>query len=152
MPNVLLSVPHFEQSRDGTCLPACLQMVLSFWGDEETEARLIQQLGTKRYGTPISNAKRLRDKGYDVHVGPLTRSDLESYLTNGRPIIARVWTLMLDYWQTVTSHVVVVVGYDDDFVFVNDPAMATAPIPVLWDAFLAAWAEYDETAVVLAKT
>jgi len=151
MPNVLLSVPHFEQSRDGTCLPACVQMVLSFWGEEVTEARLIQDLGTKRYGTRISNVERLRDKGYDVLVGPLTRSDLESYITSGQSVIARVWTPMLDYWDAVTSHVVVVVGYNDDFVFLNDPAMATAPIPVLWDAFLAAWAEYDETAVVLAK-
>ena len=151
MPNVLLSVPHFEQSRDGTCLPACVQMVLSFWGDEPTEATLIKQLGTKRYGTPISNAERLRDKRYDVLVGPLTRLELESYLASGRPVITRVWTTMLDYWDSVTSHVVVVVGYNDDVVFLNDPAFATAPIPVLWDAFLAAWAEYDETAVVIAK-
>ena len=149
MPNVLLSVPHFEQSRDGTCLPACVKRVLSFWGDEQTEARLMPQLGTKRYGTPISNAERLRDKGYDVLVGPLTRPELESYLTSGQPVITRVWTTMLDYWDAVTSHVVVVAGYDDAVVFLNDPAFATAPIPVLWDAFWAAWAEYDETAVVI---
>lgn len=153
MPNVLLSVPHFEQSRDGTCLPACVQMVLSFWGDARTEATLSQLLGTKQYGTPIRNAEKLHDKQYDVFVGSLSRADLESYLTSGQPVIARVWTTMLDYWDVVTSHVVVVVGYDNDkgVVFLNDPSFATAPIPVLWDAFLAAWAEYDEMAVVIAK-
>ena len=54
----------------------------------------------------------MRDKGYDVTVGSLTRTTLESYLANGQPVIARVWTAMLDYWNVTTSHVVVVVGYD----------------------------------------
>ena len=72
-------------------------------------------------------------------------------LNDGLPIIVRVWTAMLDYWPVTTSHVVVVVGYDNTFVFINDPAFAAAPQSVLWDAFLAAWAEYDETAVIIAN-
>ena len=149
MPSVLLPVPHFEQSRDGSCLPACVQMVLAFWGDEQTEATLARRLGTKEYGTPISNVVQLRDKGYDVMVGSLTKVGLESYLANGQPVIVRLWTAMLDHWDIITSHVVVMVGYDESAVFINDPAFSTAPQPVSWDAFLAAWAEYDETAVVI---
>jgi ABC-type bacteriocin/lantibiotic exporter with double-glycine peptidase domain len=149
MPNVLLPVPHFEQSRDGNCLPACVQMVLAFWGDQQTEAALVKELGTKEYGTAISNAVRLRDKGYNVTVSSLTRASLESYLANRQPVIARVWTAMLDHWDVITSHVVVVVGYDESGVFLNDSAFDTAPQAVNWDAFLAAWAEYDETAVVI---
>ena len=152
MPSVLLPVPHFEQSRDGNCLPACVQMVLAFWGDEQTEADLVKLLGTKRYGTPIRNAQRLRQEGYEVIVGSLTRASLESYLASGQPIISRIWTAMLDHWDAITSHVVVVVGYDESSVFLNDPAFSSAPQPVVWDAFLAAWAEFDETAVVIAKT
>jgi ABC-type bacteriocin/lantibiotic exporter with double-glycine peptidase domain len=151
MLNVLLLVPHFEQSRDGACLPACVQMVLSHLGDVRTEADFSKLLGTKEYGTPIRNAERLREEGYDVQVCQLTRKDLESYLEAGLPIIVRVWTIMLDYWHVTTSHVVVVVGCDDSSVFLNDPAFSTAPQPVVWDAFLAAWAEYDETAVVISN-
>jgi ABC-type bacteriocin/lantibiotic exporter with double-glycine peptidase domain len=152
MPSVLLPVPHFEQSSDGNCLPACIQMVLAFLGDEQTEATLARQLGTKTYGTPVRNAERLRDKGYQVTVGSLTRVELEVYLSNALPVITRVWTAMLDYWDVVTSHVLVVVGYDESVVYLNDPAFVSAPQPVAWDAFLAAWAEYDETAVVIAKS
>lgn len=152
MPNVLLSVPHFKQSRDGNCLPACARMVLTFWGDEQTEVALVKQLGTKQYGTPIRNAERLRNQGYEVTVGSLSRATLESHLINGQPVIARVWTAMLDYWEVITSHVVVVVGFDEAVVFVNDPAFSSGPQTVVWDAFLAAWAEYDETAVVITKT
>jgi hypothetical protein len=43
----------------------------------------------------------------------------------------------------------VVVGYDERSVFFNDPAYPNAPQRVVWNAFLAAWAEYDETAVVI---
>lgn len=151
MPNVLLPVPHFEQSRDGSCLPACVQMVLSHLGDERTEANLSQLLGTKAYGTPIRNAARLREDGYDVQVLQITRKDLESILEAGTPVIVRAWTTMLGYWDVTTSHVVVVVGYDDSFVFINDPAFSNAPQQVVCDAFLAAWAEYDETAVIISK-
>jgi len=127
-------------------------MVLSYLGDEQTEAELSKWLGTKAYGTPIRNAERLREDGYDVQVRQLTRADLESILEAGTPVIVRVWTTMLDYWHVTTSHVVVVVGYDDRSVFLNDPAFSTIPQQVVWDAFLAAWAEYDETAVIISKS
>ena len=68
MPNVLLPVPHFEQSHDGFCLPPCEQMVLSHLGDERTEAELSKLLGTKAYGPPIRNAEKLRKYGYGVDV------------------------------------------------------------------------------------
>jgi hypothetical protein len=50
MPSVLLSVPHFEQSRDGVCLPACVRMVLAFWKKNLPEADIAQTLGTKEFG------------------------------------------------------------------------------------------------------
>ena len=122
-------------------------MVLAHLGDARTEADVAQLLGTKDYGTPIRNAEGLRYDGYDVQVCQLTCTDLESYLSQGLPIVVRVWTAMLDYWSVTTSHVVVVVGYDDASVFLNDPAFPTAQQQAVWDSFQAAWAEYDKTAV-----
>jgi hypothetical protein len=75
MPSVLLPVPHFEQSRDGYCLPACVRMVLAFFGDEQTEATFVNQLRTKRFGTPIRNIEWLRGRGYSVTIGAMTPSD-----------------------------------------------------------------------------
>jgi hypothetical protein len=127
-------------------------MVLAYWGDDQTEAALVKQLETKRYGTPIRNVERLRESGYEVFVGSLSRVELESHLGGGKPVIARVWTTMLDYWDVSTSHVVVVVGSDDSAVFLTDPAYSPATSSVPWDSFLAAWAEYDETAVIISKS
>lgn len=149
MPTVLLPVPHFEQSRDGACLPACARMVLAYWGDKKSETAVARILESKRFGTPIGNAKKLETWHYRVQIRELNQTDLESYLSHGNPVIARVWTPMLDYWEVETSHVVAVVGYDDTLVYLNDPAYRTAPQRVSWDAFLAGWAEYDETAVLI---
>lgn len=46
-------------------------------------------------------------------------------------------------------HVVVAVGFDEAQVYLNDPAFADAPQVTPWDSFLAAWAEYDEAAIVI---
>lgn len=150
MPNDLPSVPHFEQSRDGACLPACVRMVLAHWGQSHSEEELVKLLGTKVYGTPISHVKRLSRQGFLVEVASLTEEQLRNHLTAEQPIIVRVWTAMLDYWRDeITSHVVVAVGFDETFVYLNDPALPHAPQPVSWDSFLAAWAEFDETAVII---
>ncbi|MCP4362901.1 MAG: hypothetical protein GY796_33265 [Chloroflexi bacterium] len=86
---------------------------------------------------------------YQVKVGELSRTDLERNLRKNQPVIVRLWTVMLDYWNVETSHVVAVIGFDEDSVYLNDPAFSSAPQKVTWDGFLAAWAEYDETAVII---
>lgn len=149
MPNALLSVPHFEQSRDGYCLPACVQMVLAYLGKEKSEAELISLLRTASFGTPISAVSHLRELGLRVTLGSFNESWLEAQLLEGNPIIARVWTTMLTTWTIDTSHVVVVVGFDETFVYLNDPAFTSAPQVVTWNSFLAAWAEFDETSILI---
>jgi len=150
VPTVLLPVPHFEQSRDGACLPACVRMVLAYWGQSFTEAEIAKVLGTKAYGTPISNVERFSRQDYQVEFGSFTVDHLKDSLTAARPVISRVWTDMLDYWSyEATSHVVVVVGFDDSWVYLNDPSLIEQAPPVTWASYLAAWAEFDETAVLI---
>lgn len=153
MPNVLLPLPHFEQSRDGRCLPACVRMTLAYWGRNLSENKVAKMLGSHDFGTPIFNVEKLRRQGYQVEFGSLTVEQLKAHLLAGRPVIARVWTRNLDYWQEEeTSHVVVVVGFDDTRVYLNDPASKEVPQPTTWESFLAAWAEFDETAAVIYQT
>lgn len=149
MPTVLLPVPHFEQSQHGYCLPACVQMVLAHQNRQMSEQALVEILGTQPFGTPISSVNKLKALHCQVTFRSFSAAELKSCLQQGLPVIARVWTGMLTYWAEITFHVVVVVGYDEEQVFLNDPAFATAPQVVLWDGFLAAWAEYDEVGVVL---
>lgn len=96
MPSDLLSVPHFEQSRDGTCLPACVRMVLAYWGQSVTELSLARMLDTKAFGTPISNVTRLTRLGFVVEHHSLGLDQLQAYLSTGIPVITRVWTELFD--------------------------------------------------------
>ncbi len=147
----MLSTPHFEQSRDGLCLPACARMILAYWRHFVSEAKSAQLLGTTRSGTPISKIVRLRRWNYRVDFGSITQNELQSSIDQGTPIIAQVWPVMLTYWASNAhgSHVVVVTGYDERFVYLNDPALSQADQPLLWDAFLAAWVEFDETTAIV---
>jgi predicted double-glycine peptidase len=64
-------------------------------------------------------------------------------LTQGTPVIAFVNTQFLDYWNEETAHAVVVIGYDDGGVLLNDPAFDTVPQRASINGFLAAWGEFD---------
>jgi ABC-type bacteriocin/lantibiotic exporter with double-glycine peptidase domain len=97
MPSVSLPVPHFEQSRDGACLPACVRMVLAYLGDDRSEAEIAALLGTKSYGTPISHVMRLRDWCHVADITALSRPELAILLDQSTPVIARVWTGFLSY-------------------------------------------------------
>jgi ABC-type bacteriocin/lantibiotic exporter with double-glycine peptidase domain len=125
-------------------------MVLAYWGQSVSEAEVAQILGTKAFGTPISNVQRLSQQDYQVILESLTLDQMKGHLQAGRPVISRVWTPMLDYWpHEDTSHVVVVVGFDEARVYLNDPALGEPAQAAEWDSFLAAWAEFDETAVII---
>jgi uncharacterized protein YvpB len=124
-------------------------MVLAYTGRNLSEAALAEQLKTRDFGTPLSNALRLKQWRLVVEVGSITENRLKTEMLEGRPVIARVWTAMLNYWEVETSHVVVVVGFDDWGVYVNDPAADTWPIRISWDGFLAAWFEFNQTVVII---
>lgn len=149
MPTVLLPVPHYEQSDYGYCLPACVRMVLAYQKRSVSEAELATILGTQSFGTPISHITQLQTHQYKIEYRSFSESELRACLRRALPLIARVWTGMLTYWSEETFHVVVVVGYDETNVYLNHPAFAAAPQSVVWDSFLAAWAEYDEVGIVI---
>ncbi|MDM8521373.1 C39 family peptidase [Anaerolineales bacterium HSG6] len=126
-------------------------MVLAYWGHTVSEADMVKVLGTKVFGTPISHIKRLKKLGYRVDFGSLTLEQLKLSLNQGVPVIVQLWTTMLSYWNWISdsSHVVVVIGFDETYIYLNDPAFYNAPQQVLWDSFLAAWAEFDETSAII---
>lgn len=154
MPAILLPVEHFSQSDDGYCLPACAQMVLQYYGRRLSEQYFVDLFqATAPAGAIFSYGMRLERLGYRVTFGSLTEAELRSTLNRGIPLICRLWTVMLDHWMgEETPHVAVVVGYDERYVYLNDPAFPTAPQPVLWDGFLAAWVEYDQMAAIIQST
>jgi predicted double-glycine peptidase len=70
--------------------------------------------------------------------------DLHTHLESGLPPIVYVDTGELrSYWAESTNHAVVVIGIEDDRVYLNDPDFETAPQTVSIAEFILAWLEQD---------
>jgi uncharacterized protein YvpB len=61
----------------------------------------------------------------------------------GQPVIVFVRTGELPYWTYSVDHALVVVGFGDAELYVNDPHFVEAPIAVPQDDFELAWLERD---------
>jgi len=141
MPNIL-PVPHRLQLADGYCLPACVQMVLAYWGIERDQADLARQMGIIAHvGTPGSRVSVLASDTLEVTYREGNLSDLQTAVAQGIPPIALVHTRELPHWTVATAHAVVIAGFDGDAVVINDPGMPQPAIRVPSSDFQLAWGE-----------
>jgi hypothetical protein len=112
----LLNVPFNHQKAHGYCLPACAQMALAYLGIARSQEELARTLG----------------------------DDLRYWLEQKAPIIAFVHTGLLAYWQgQVAQHAVIIVGIDEQTVYLLDSAKTENAVAVLLDEFLLAWDEME---------
>ena len=143
MPTRVLNTPHRLQEVEAGCLAACAQMVLQHIGVETTQSRLNRLFGLTGIGAPYSNIRRLDQLGIQVKVAAGDEPTIRSAIDRNQPVIVFVKTGDLLYWPDNTSHAIVVVGYDEEYVFLNDPMFADAPKRSGWNEFMLAWSEQD---------
>jgi ABC-type bacteriocin/lantibiotic exporter with double-glycine peptidase domain len=124
-------------------------MVLEFLGHSFSEADLARRLGTKSFGTPAPNLYHLEKDGFSIVYGSGALSTIKSYVHKRIPCLAFVQTGDLPYWNEDTAHVIVVIGIDDEQLYINDPAFDKAPQTVPLDYFLLAWSEFDHRYAVI---
>ncbi|MCB0097821.1 MAG: peptidase C39 family protein [Caldilineaceae bacterium] len=137
-----LSVPHFPQQADGYCLPACVQMVMAYWGIDRDQSKLARELRTiVGAGTPGSRLLHLASRSLDVHYGEGVIDDLRSALNQGIPPIVLVNTMHFPHWQLQTAHAVVITDMGEAEVLMNDPGVEHGPISVSFGDFYLAWDE-----------
>jgi hypothetical protein len=105
--------------------------------------QLLRLLKIKPYGAPAGNIRLLENLGLTVVYSKTDVMGLEAMLQEGHPVIAFVRTGELPYWSYSTDHAVLVVGYDEGLLCVNDPIRSEAPIAVPRDDFELAWLERD---------
>jgi ABC-type bacteriocin/lantibiotic exporter with double-glycine peptidase domain len=145
-----LPVPPKFQVADGYCLPACIQMVLTYWGIERDQTDLARQLRMiPRAGTPASRVLLLASATLDVTYRNGTLADLTAALGQGIPPIVLVHTGQLPYWHIATAHALVLLEIDGERVFVNDPGTSQSPVSVSLDDLLLAWDEMANRYILL---
>jgi len=105
--------------------------------------RLLRLLQIKSYGAPASNIRLLTQLDFSVTYGVTDMAGMENMLTQGHPVIIFVHTGELPYWNYNSDHALVVVGFDENSTYVNDPYFLDAPLAVSKGEFELAWLERD---------
>ena len=149
--SVLLTVPHIQQRNNGECLATCTAMILSYYNCSYNSSRLLTTLRIQpEVGAPFSNIVYLEQIG--LIVGYRQEGALETLyrlLTQGWPCLVAVDTGQLPYWQNSVGHVVVLVGIDGEYTYLNDPALTESPMRVSIGDFYLAWYEQKLSYAVL---
>jgi ABC-type bacteriocin/lantibiotic exporter with double-glycine peptidase domain len=144
-PRVILTVPFVPQRNHGECLVACAAMALAHLGRQVDYQRLARVIDLTPIGTPFPNIRRLASSSLHVHVRHGDLQVLYDHLQRGQPCVASVQADHLPHWRGEDfAHAVVVVGMDEDFVYLHDPAVAIYPLRVGLGDFDLAWLERDE--------
>ena len=106
-------------------------------------AQLFKLLRIKPYGAPAGNIRLLADLNLAVVYSQTDLTGLRAMLQHGWPVIIFVRTDELPHWTYGTDHALLVVGCDEDQMYVNDPACSEFPITVPWGDFELAWLARD---------
>lgn len=153
LPQGLLStVPDVRQSTTYSCGAAALQAVLNYYGLYKRERALMDMLKTSEdKGTSPDNIVRVA-KELGLQADPrenVTYEDLIKAYREGIPVICaiqawtsappekRVWTAD---WED--GHYVIVIGADEQFVYLEDPSLLGTRGIIPKQEFLDRWHDY----------
>lgn len=144
MPRHLLNVPLHRMVQTADCLAACAAMLLDFAGHDVDYPALLRLFETGPLGTPARRIRRLVRWGFEVEYGEGTLAEIKSLVDAAQPVITLLRTRELSYGQGLDLyHSVIVVGYDEGPIFVNDPNFDEAPLAVPIGDFELAWLEMN---------
>jgi len=126
-----LKVPHYEQELANSCLPACIKIVLAYYRKEISEQNIRRIIKTRPAGTNPVNVTFLKAINIETKVLFSNLGELKHLLWSGKPMITLLWTGELSYWQSMEYmdylHSVVVIGFDESNIILNDPAFSDYP-------------------------
>lgn len=145
MQKVYIKKPHHKQEKDYSCVPACLKMVLKFFDISVDESELRTKLKTRFFGTHIINILFIKETyGIEAKIEFWSLEELKTHLDKFRtPCLALVWTEHLAHWKQACIHSVLVIGYDNEHVIINDPNFEEKDFYILYEDFISAWQVND---------
>lgn len=150
---MMIHLRHFLQEENKSCVPASVRMVLDALGIERSELEIGAALSSEKEGTSVLNIELLPQTGWGVTVwtGEMSPTKLKEYLDEGVPVIVAVWTDALPYWRIEHPHALVVVGYDEELIYLHDAKFPDAPKTVSWANFLSAWEAFGRFGAIIRK-
>jgi predicted double-glycine peptidase len=147
MPSLLLIQPFQETLHAGMCGPASLKMVLAYYGTEKTEAELAKLCGTDpELGTNDAGIKSAAESlGFNAEIrNDSSFDDIRQWFDKKVPVIVNWFTRgRIDYpdSEVPDGHLSVVVGLDDDYIYLQDPEIGTLR-KIARDDFMKVWFDF----------
>lgn len=142
----MLTVKHYRQQRCYTCGPACLRMVLDYFGKPDTEADISDAVGcTPEAGTsPANMARYLRKRGFVARSRSMRNlADIKADIKRGRPSIIAYQAWSGSGVELAASndhgHYSIITAVTADRVTLCDPSAKTKRIHLDHETFLARW-------------
>lgn len=114
----MLTVTHYEQTKQSACGAYVLKMILEYWGIQENLDVLIEKIGVK-INVGASHAALIKVlRAYKLSVSAQSNAsvhDLEKYLSKSMPVI-------INYISPLSGlgHYSIVIGIEDGHVFLCD--------------------------------
>lgn len=112
----MLNIKPFKQT-PGFCGPACLKLVLSYYGIEKTEMEIAKLLNFDiKKGTPAKDFVEVANKlGFKAEIKDnCSFEDIKKYLNKKIPVI-------VDWFLVDEGHYSVVVDIDNENIYLQDP-------------------------------
>lgn len=137
--------PDSRQSTDFSCGAASVQSILAYYGEDFREADLstILKADTEIGIEPENIAKFLIDRDFQVDYRQMGLSDLKSYVDQNVPvmILFQAWSEEpVDYEvHDDAGHYAVVIGYDAEYFYLDDPVLNGARGKLKYDELLKRW-------------
>lgn len=130
----IINFPEFRQAYVYDCGASAVQAILAFFGIDEREEIILQQLRTdENSGTSISNIKRVLNNEYNIKTkefNNLTINSLKKLLNKNIPVLMLIqaWPdekkKSIEEWENEweEGHYVIAVGYTDKEIIFEDPS------------------------------
>lgn len=142
-----IPVELFHQTDDSRCGPACLKMILRYYGQDISEQEIYEKVGCSWENgcTTRDMAKYAASLGYNVFIKEnCTIQDLKHYIDQGTPVIIDWFSPAYDIFDNSIpdGHSSIVVGVDVDYVHILDP-LAYEIRSVLHRDFMRVWFDWE---------
>ena len=125
--HIFVNVPDVRQTHPFDCGPACLRSIAKYFGVNKTEDDLIELCGADPDGAdPHDIVKVAKSLGLEAEFhNNFTAEKLKAEIDKGRPVICEIqaWGKPQNYDKLNDGHYVIAVGYDDEYIFFEDPSL-----------------------------
>ena len=128
--NKLLDFPTSRQDNENSCGSSVVQSVLAYYGIDERQDDLNKELAASKDGISYKNIiSKFKKHKLQVDPGQMSLDMIKEYIDNNYPVIILIQAYTDNKKKPYTidnykdGHYVVVIGYDDQHLVVEDPSL-----------------------------